>query len=266
LYKYPFDASSSSFVAKSQHIFKFVVSSITGLKRRKKKVNMGKKPCASLQGKKPINTAKKAAPVTKNPSHIANKLKRNEVYGKYLVQKKLDKKASRILRDKEAEALGENGQTEKKVSKTLDNTRELEATMVHNDPEIAADEADDEFASYFQSDTPPKVLVTTRPFPSKKLFFFIADLQKLIPKLHFYPRKSFSLKEICHFASNREFTHVIVLSENAKACNGMTISHVGTGSDKYTLGPTAFFKVSNVVTSKNIPNHGASTAHIFLCL
>jgi ribosome production factor 1 len=223
---------------------------------------MGKKPCASLQGKKPINTAKKAAPVTKNPSHIANKLKRNEVYGKYLVQKKLDKKASRILRDKEAEALGENGQTEKKVSKTLDNTRELEATMVHNDPEIAADEADDEFASYFQSDTPPKVLVTTRPFPSKKLFFFIADLQKLIPKLHFYPRKSFSLKEICHFASNREFTHVIVLSENAKACNGMTISHVGTGSDKYTLGPTAFFKVSNVVTSKNIPNHGASTAHI----
>ena len=41
----------------------------------------------------------------------------------------------------------------------------------------------------------------------------------------------------------------------------MTISHVGK-IDNDTLGPTAFFKVSNVVTSQNIPNHGASTAHI----
>lgn len=27
-------------------------------------------------------------------------------------------------------------------------------------------------------------------------------------------------------------------------------------------GPTAFFKISNVVTSNNIPNHGASTSHV----
>mmetsp|Transcript_69519 Transcript_69519/g.77762 ORF Transcript_69519/g.77762 Transcript_69519/m.77762 type:complete len:360 (-) Transcript_69519:51-1130(-) len=222
-----------------------------------------KKPHASLQGKKPINTAKKATSITRNPSHIANRLKRNEVYGKYLQQKRLDKKESRLKRIKEAEALGydQNGGKEKAVPKTLDNTREVETTMVVDDSEVVADEADDEFARYFQSETPPKVLVTTRPRPSKRLFFFIADLQRLIPKLHFYPRKSFSLKDICHFASNRDFTHVIILSENAKHCNGMTICHVGRGSDE-TLGPTAFFKVSNVVTSQNIPNHGASTSHI----
>lgn len=222
-----------------------------------------KKPHASLRGKKPINTAKKSSTITRNPSHIANRLKRSEVYGKYLQQKRQEKKLTRLTRIKEAEALGDdkNGGREKAAPKTLDNTRETEATMVLDDPEVFADEADDEFERYFRSETPPKVLVTTRPRPSKRLFFFIADLQQLVPKLHFYPRKSFSLKEICHFASNREFTHVIVLSENSKHCNGMTISHVGRGNDDM-LGPTVFFKVSNVVTSQNIPNHGASTSHI----
>jgi ribosome production factor 1 len=106
------------------------------------------------------------------------------------------------------------------------------------------------------------VLITTRPRPSQNLFHFIADLQKLIPALHFYPRKSYSLKEICTFAANREFTHLVVLSEKTKVCNGMTISHLRLHDGVGTAGPTAFFKVSNVVTSKNIPNHGASTSHI----
>ena len=219
-----------------------------------------KKPHASLKGKKPVNTAKKATGVARNPSHITNRLKRSEVYGQYLQQKRVEKKQARIQRMKEAEALGEDEKEAKKAKpRTLDNAREVEPTMVLQDPEVAADEAGDEFARYFQSETPPKVLVTTRPRPSQRLFYFIADLQRLIPKLHFYPRKKFSLKEICQFASNRDFTHVIVLSENAKHCNGMTISHIGGGD---MLGPTAFFKVSNVVTSQNIPNHGASTSHI----
>jgi len=157
-------------------------------------------------------------------------------------------------------------------------------------------------------------------------------LQDLIPGLEFYPRKSFSVKEICQFAQNRQYSHVIILSEKNKRCNGMTISHVASienfgdedmdedideddeddeedeGQDmndeesehdsddadhddkppKKTPennnnnnnnkpkrqqahnghfssgvgGPTAFFKVSNVVTSKRIPNRGRSTSHI----
>eukprot|EP00531_Pseudo-nitzschia_arenysensis_P021321 CAMPEP_0116152980 /NCGR_PEP_ID=MMETSP0329-20121206/20977_1 /TAXON_ID=697910 /ORGANISM="Pseudo-nitzschia arenysensis, Strain B593" /LENGTH=163 /DNA_ID=CAMNT_0003649811 /DNA_START=111 /DNA_END=599 /DNA_ORIENTATION=+ len=160
-----------------------------------------KKPHASLQGKKPVNTAKTKTVVMRNPSHIANRMKRSEVYGKYLQQKREEKKRNRLLRDKEAEALGDDAK-KKSTQKTIDNTREFEATMVMRDPEVAADEADDEFSKYFQSESPPKVLVTTRPRPSKRLFHFIADLQRLIPKLHFYPRQKFSLKEICHFASN----------------------------------------------------------------
>jgi ribosome production factor 1 len=224
-----------------------------------------KRPDKSLKGKKPVNKkavdgAKRVQTVTRNPGHIKNRLKRSEVYGKYLQQKKEDKKKSRIQRLKEAEALGEDEKHHKAKPKTLDNTREIEPTMVMVDEEVAADEAEDEFARYFDSETPPKVLVTTRPRPSQKLFFFIADLQRLIPALHFYPRKHFSLKEICDFASNRDFTHLMILGENSKHCNGMTISHLG--SKDGLVGPTAFFKVSNVVTAQHIPNHGSSTKHI----
>jgi ribosome production factor 1 len=222
---------------------------------------MAKKTDASLKGKKPVNTAKRDVQVNRNPSHINNKLKRSEMYGKYVQQKKTMKKESRIQREKEAAALGDEAVTKKQTPKTIDNTRELETTMVLDDPQVAADEAEDEFAPYFDGEK-PKVLITTRPRPSQALFHFIADLQKLIPALHFYPRKSYSLKEICTFAANREFTHLIVLSEKTKVCNGMTISHLRLHDGVGTAGPTAFFKVSNVVTSKSIPNHGASTSHI----
>ena len=224
---------------------------------------MGKKRVdASLKGKKPINTAKRQVKVQRNPSHIANKLKRSEMMGKYLQQKRAQKKEKRRQRIKEAAELGEDEQATKQTPKTIDNTRELEPTMVLDDPEVEADQADDEFAPYFSGDAQPKVLITTRPRPSQNLFYFIADLQKLIPSLHFYPRKSYSVKEICQFASNRDFTHLIVLSEKSKVCNGMTVCHLRPHPDTGLAGPTAYYKVTAVVTSTNIPHHGASTSHI----
>mmetsp|Transcript_7109 Transcript_7109/g.19895 ORF Transcript_7109/g.19895 Transcript_7109/m.19895 type:complete len:354 (-) Transcript_7109:969-2030(-) len=230
---------------------------------------MGKKKEAdpSLKGKKPINTAHNAKAespaLRRNPSHIANKMKRSEQYGKYLQQKKAARKDAKLKREKEAEELGEDVIKAKKEPRTLENTRELEPTMVSSeDPEVLADEGDDEFAPYFSSTEKPKILITTRPFPSQSLFYFIADLQKMIPSLHFYPRKKFSIKEICHFASNRNFTHLIVLSEKSKVCNGLTLSHLRKHDDTAIAGPTAFFKVSNVITSKDIPHHGSQTSHI----
>lgn len=215
---------------------------------------------ASLKGKKPVNTAKVQRPVTRNPGHINNKLKRSEVYGKYLQEKALLKKEVKLRKLKEAEALGEEA-PEKLKPKTLDNTRELEPTLVIDDPEVLADEGEDEFASYFSDKIRPKILITTRPRPSQQLFFFIADLQNLIPNLHFYPRQSYSLKEICNFAANREFTHLMVLSEKAKKCNGLTVSHLQQHEGHVSAGPTAFFKLSNVITAKNLPKHGRATSH-----
>lgn len=226
---------------------------------------MGKKTAdPSLKGKKPVNTARKSAKmvISRNPGHIKNKLKRSEMYGKYLQQKRLNKQKTRQEQKEEAKELGDDAPP-KAIPKTLDNTREIEATMVASvDSEVAADEAEDEFATYFGGTEDPKILITTRPRPSQNLFYFIADLQMLIPNLYFYPRKSFSLKEIVQFAAKREFTHLMILSEKSKVCNGLTISHLRKHDDVATAGPTAFFKVSNVITAKKIPNAGRSTSHI----
>ena len=78
----------------------------------------------------------------RNPGHITNRLKRSEMYGKYLLAKQKEKSDRRRQREKEAEALGEEAAV-KKTPKTLDNTREAEPTLVLRDTEVAADEAED---------------------------------------------------------------------------------------------------------------------------
>jgi ribosome production factor 1 len=233
-----------------------------------------KKAHPSLKGKKPVNTAGKIVAKSRtnmvNPGHIQNRLKRSEVYGKYLMEKKAVKRQKRIQRAKEAEALGDDVPAPKQTPRTLDNSREVEPTMVQQDDlEILGDEATDEFADYFSDTVRPKIIITTRPRPSSKLFHFIADLMRFLPQLYYYPRKNFSVKDICEFAVNRDFTHLIVLSEKSKVCNGMIISHLrrtgaAAGGDERSMcaGPTAFFKVSNVITSSDVPNHGSATSHV----
>lgn len=124
----------------------------------------------------------------KNPSQIRNKAKRAEVYAKYKQQKKKAKKQLRADRAAEVESLGEAAPP-KQVPRTIENTRILEETMVQkNDDEVAGDEKDDEFAQYFSNELKPKIMITTRPKCSRKLFPFIGDLMQMIPNAFYYPR------------------------------------------------------------------------------
>jgi hypothetical protein len=51
----------------------------------------------------------------------------------------------------------------KAPARTLDNTREWDDTYVDkSDPELLADEADDEFADIFNGAVPPKIMITTK--------------------------------------------------------------------------------------------------------
>lgn len=161
------------------------------------------------------------APVRSNPSHIRNKMKRAQVMQRFRKEKKERKKATQAKRKREAEELGENAPP-KLEPRTIDNTREAEITMVatDGDDEIAADEQDDEFAQIFANAETPKLMITTRPFPSGELYHFIRDLLSLIPNAFYYKRGTFDIKEIVQFATNKEFTHLIVLSEKSKICNG----------------------------------------------
>ena len=124
----------------------------------------------------------------KNPSQIRNKCKRAEVYAKYKQEKKKQKKHLKQERTAETEALGEQAPP-KQVPRTIENTRlSEETTVAHNDDEIAGDEHDDEFSSYFSNEVKPKIMISTRPKCSRKLFPFIGDLMQMIPNAFYYPR------------------------------------------------------------------------------
>lgn len=53
------------------------------------------------------------------------------------------------------------------------------------------------------------------------------------------------MKKICEYATNRDFTDVIVLNENRKTVNGLLLIHLPGG-------PTAHFKLSSLRLSKDI--------------
>ena len=157
---------------------------------------------------------------------------------------------------KEVEALGEAAPP-KQIPRTIENTREEEETMVKaDDSEVLGDEADDEFAKYFSNETSPKIMITTRPKCSRKLYPFIGDLMQMIPQAFYYPRKNNStILEMCTDAHEKKFTHLIMLAEKQKKCNGLLITHLPSG-------PTAFFRLSSFEEGATIQGHGKPTSHI----
>ena len=156
----------------------------------------------------------------RNPSKIGNKAKRQAVYAKYKQQKKKTKRKLRQDKKKENESLGENA-LPKPIPRTIENTREVdETTVLANDEEILGDEKDDEFSRFFSNEEKPKLMLTTRPKCSRKLFPFIGDLMQMIPNAFYYPRKEQLVNDMAKFAIEKKFTHLVVLSEKQKKCNG----------------------------------------------
>lgn len=191
----------------------------------------------------------------KNPSKIKNKIKRTEVYGKYKQLKKRTKKALREQRVKEAEALGDKAPP-KQIPNTIENMRVPDETTVQaNDAEVIGDEKDDEFAPFFTGQMKPKIMITTRPKCSRKLYPFIGDLMQMIPNSFYYPRKQQLVGEMVKDAVSKEFTHLVVLSEKAKVCNGLLVMILPDG-------PTAYFKLSSFQAGSTIEGHGRPTSHI----
>ena len=78
---------------------------------------------------------------------------------------------------------------------------------------------------------------------------------QLIPNAFYYPRGEHTLEKITEYATNKKFTHLIILSEKQKICNGLLLCHL-------PHGPTAFFRLSSYFPGSKIPGHGRSTTHI----
>ena len=116
------------------------------------------------------------------------------------------------------------------------------------------------FPSLF-SDLPPpepKVLITT------SLNSTIHDEARLLctlfPNSSYIPRSAhryghrYSLREICKFATNREYTVVVFLKEDSKKPTGLSMVHLPSG-------PTFHFSISNWIEGRKLPGHGNPTNH-----
>ncbi|PFH60689.1 hypothetical protein XA68_10527 [Ophiocordyceps unilateralis] len=116
------------------------------------------------------------------------------------------------------------------------------------------------FPSLF-SDLPPpepKILVTT------SLNSTIHDdaqlISTLFPNSTYVPRSAhryghkYSLREICKFATNRDYTTVILVNEDLKMPAGLSVVHLPSG-------PTFHFSISNWIEGKKLPGHGNPTNH-----
>jgi ribosome production factor 1 len=116
------------------------------------------------------------------------------------------------------------------------------------------------FPSLF-SDEPlptPKVLVTTSI--NATIHKEAQDIASLFPNFQYIPRSAhrhghkYSVREICKFAHNREFTAVVVVNENLKKPDRLTIVHL-------PAGPTLTYTISHYMPGKKIPGHGNPTNH-----
>lgn len=105
---------------------------------------------------------------------------------------------------------------------------------------------------------PPKILLTTSI--NSNLHEEAHLLCTLFPNTVYIPRSShryghkFSIREISKFATNRNYTSVIVLKEDLKKPTGLAIVHL-------PHGPTCHFSIANWVEGKKLPGHGNPTAH-----
>ncbi|CEL04297.1 Putative RNA processing factor 1 [Aspergillus calidoustus] len=116
------------------------------------------------------------------------------------------------------------------------------------------------FPSLFspESQRPPKILITTSL--NSTLHHEGEVLTNLFPNSVYIRRSAhahshkFSIREIAQFASNREYTTLVILQEDSKKPAGLDIVHL-------PKGPMFHFSISNWVEGKRIPGHGNPTEH-----
>ncbi|KFK30693.1 hypothetical protein AALP_AA6G015400 [Arabis alpina] len=200
------------------------------------------------------------------PSMIKNKDKRSKVYAKQKHEKKLEKQKKIKARDaaeKRALELGEEP-PQKMIPKTIENTRESDETVCRpDDEELFADIDADEFNPVLRREIIPKILITTCRFNSTRGPALISELISVIPNSHYKKRGTYDLKKkrgtydlkkIVEYATKKDFTSLIVVHTNRREPNALLI--IGLPN-----GPTAHFKLSNLVLRKDIKNHGNPTSH-----
>lgn len=183
--------------------------------------------------------------------NIKNKQRRQKVYADLKHEKNKAKHKLRAERAKEERndpSLRDQRLTDN-VPETIDSKRIFDETIVE---EL---EGEDEFNAYFQSEKPPKILLTTNKYAKKPAYEFADLLMDFLPDVTFVKRKpQFTIQDMVKFCNNRDFTDLIILNEYNKKVTGLTFIHLPDG-------PTFYFSISSITDGKKTQGHGRKTDH-----
>lgn len=135
-------------------------------------------------------------------------------------------------------------------------TQSSKSTNLNLAPEALAAK----FPSLFSTEPPatPKILITTSinsilHDEAKTLTSLFPNSVYIRRTAHRYSHK-FSIREIASFATNRQYTALVILQEDQKRPAGLDIIHL-------PKGPMFHFTISNWITGKQLPGHGNPTEH-----
>ena len=172
-----------------------------------------------------------------------------------------DDLGSMLASDTDEDQEGDDGAKAKKRVRTATEratspTQSTTSTNLDLRPEALAAR----FPSIFSEEPAPvpKILITTSI--NSTLHYEANLLTSLFPRSVYIPRSGhahahkYSVKEICSFACNRNYTAVLFLMEDQKRPCGLDFVQL-------PHGPMFHFNISSWVEGKRLPGHGRPTGH-----
>ncbi|CAK9441242.1 uncharacterized protein LODBEIA_P51110 [Lodderomyces beijingensis] len=184
---------------------------------------------------------------------IKNKQRRQKVYEN--IKKQKDKERHKLRAERAQEERLNPALREQRIAENVPET--IESKRVFDETIASEVEGSDEFARYFENlTTDPKILLTTNIGAKKAAYEFADMLMDFLPNTTFVKRKrDFNIQEMAKFCSNREYTTLVIINEDKKKVNGLTMINLPEG-------PTFYFSISSIVDGKRIKGHGRATDHI----
>eukprot|EP00923_Selenidium_pygospionis_P003505 GHVN01005530.1.p2 GENE.GHVN01005530.1~~GHVN01005530.1.p2 ORF type:complete len:349 (+),score=49.98 GHVN01005530.1:155-1048(+) len=169
----------------------------------------------------------------------------------------LKKRRQKTLTRRERQDKRSKGEhVEETELRTIDKERKLQGDIVDaNDEEVQAEDKTDEFAPHFEEKYTPKLMVTTSLPPSKRTELFLKEMTIIIPNIYYFERKRKPLKKILKWATEEEFTAVLVVQEAHREPCGLYVCSLPEG-------PTSFFRMTRWKPASEDHTGGATTDHL----
>jgi ribosome production factor 1 len=165
-----------------------------------------------------------------------------------------DKAARRRRRHQLEHALGADAPP-RAQPRTIEDSREYDDDTGRPLTAEQARAVRDEFTATLAGERKPNVLLTTAVRPGIPSYDFVRAVLPVLPTSVYYERRQTSIAELTQYAAGRGFTDVLIIKEDKKKLSSLVHAHLPTG-------PTAVYKISSFVPSKQIRGHGRSTRHM----